>query len=271
MPEMETAYPLGYSRHEEERLVNQAEQLEGITREILLRAGLQPGMHVLDLGSGVGDVAITAARIVGESGTVVGVERAAASVLTAIRRSREARLDNVSFEQTELRDFRPTRTFDAIIGRFVLAYVAERVPVLHRLRKSVAPGGLLCFLELDMSEIAQRPPSDLFTHIRAAVLEGFAAGGAELDMGSKLYATIVEAGWPSPEMLSLQPVVGGPECRGYDDLAQAARSLALTGDGDMQIDTLAERLRVDAANNRRVLFMSRIVAAWSRAEQAKPA
>ena len=46
-------YPLGYSDHEARRLAEQGALLEDLTQDMLRRAGLQHGMHVLDMGCGV--------------------------------------------------------------------------------------------------------------------------------------------------------------------------------------------------------------------------
>lgn len=68
-------YPLGYSTQEAQRLADQAARLEEFT-DVLQRAGLRRGMQVLDIGSGVGDVSLLAARMVGSDGAVRGMERA---------------------------------------------------------------------------------------------------------------------------------------------------------------------------------------------------
>jgi hypothetical protein len=52
------AYLLGHSDRELERLRVQARFIEPITRRFFVDAGIAPGMRVLDVGSGVGDVAI---------------------------------------------------------------------------------------------------------------------------------------------------------------------------------------------------------------------
>jgi ubiquinone/menaquinone biosynthesis C-methylase UbiE len=58
-------YVLGHSNEEYERLVLQARILRPYTEKFFRAAGVTPGMRVLDLGSGVGDVALLAADIVG--------------------------------------------------------------------------------------------------------------------------------------------------------------------------------------------------------------
>jgi len=50
------AYVLGHSDQELARLSEQARIVEPITRRFFREAGLVPGMRVLDVGSGAGDV-----------------------------------------------------------------------------------------------------------------------------------------------------------------------------------------------------------------------
>ena len=62
------AYVLGHSDRELERLRLQAQLIDPITRQFLIEAGISPGMRVLDVGSGAGDVAFLAADLVGPPG-----------------------------------------------------------------------------------------------------------------------------------------------------------------------------------------------------------
>src|SRR5258708_19789388 len=75
-----TGYALGYTSTEHDRLIRQAARIEPILERLFRQAGIGPGQRVLDLGSGVGDVSMLAARLVGPSGEVVGIERAASSI-----------------------------------------------------------------------------------------------------------------------------------------------------------------------------------------------
>jgi ubiquinone/menaquinone biosynthesis C-methylase UbiE len=67
-------YALGSTDAEHERLIRQAARLAPLTERLFREAGIGPGQRVLDLGSGVGDVAMLVARLVGPSGEVVGIE-----------------------------------------------------------------------------------------------------------------------------------------------------------------------------------------------------
>ena len=65
MSEPNSRYPLGYSEEEARRLAAQGAFFEDLTGDVLHRAGIGPGMHVLDLGCGVGDVSFLAGGMVG--------------------------------------------------------------------------------------------------------------------------------------------------------------------------------------------------------------
>jgi SAM-dependent methyltransferase len=78
-------YMLGHSDKELARLGEQARIMGPITRRFFLEAGLAPGMRVLDVGSGAGDVSFLAADIVGDKGVIIGVDRSPIAVGTRRR------------------------------------------------------------------------------------------------------------------------------------------------------------------------------------------
>ena len=79
------------------RTIWQAARLAPCTERLFREAGIAAGQRVLDLGSGVGDVAMLVAQLVGPSGQVTGVERDSRSIARAKVRIAEAGLHNVSF------------------------------------------------------------------------------------------------------------------------------------------------------------------------------
>jgi ubiquinone/menaquinone biosynthesis C-methylase UbiE len=76
-------YALGHDELELERQKLQGEILHPYTRRMIRDCGIQPGMRVLDIGSGVGDVTMLLAEAVGPCGAVVGIDRGEAAVRVA--------------------------------------------------------------------------------------------------------------------------------------------------------------------------------------------
>jgi hypothetical protein len=69
----------------------QAAILRPITMRLLQGLGLSPGMKILDVGCGAGDVALLAAELVGESGEVVGIDRSESAIRAARARAATAK------------------------------------------------------------------------------------------------------------------------------------------------------------------------------------
>jgi 2-polyprenyl-3-methyl-5-hydroxy-6-metoxy-1,4-benzoquinol methylase len=264
-------YPLGYSEEEARRLAGQGALLGELTEDVLRRAALRPGMEVLDIGSGVGDVLQVAARMVGSDGSVLGVDRTSSSVQTARRRVATQGVGNARFEEADIATFETNRKFDVIVGRLSLLYLPDPSMVLRRLLRHLRPGGIVAFQEYDMSQVSQAPASELFMQARRWIIEAFKAGGAELDMGTKLYTTFLRAGLPPPSMIAATHVECGPTGPGFEYMTRVLRSLlpliersGIADVAEIGIDTLAARLRADAVANERVTFLPRVVGAWGR-------
>jgi tRNA A58 N-methylase Trm61 len=85
------------------------------TTALFQRAGVSEGMRVLDVGSGAGDVAIGLARMVGSSGSVVGIELDPPSVAVAERRAREAGFANVEILSGDVGTIDLPGPFDAAV------------------------------------------------------------------------------------------------------------------------------------------------------------
>jgi ubiquinone/menaquinone biosynthesis C-methylase UbiE len=266
------SYALGYSPGELNRLKLQGTFIRDLTEDVLHRAGLTQGMRVLDLGCGVGDVSLLAGEIVGPSGAVLGLDRSAEAIATAERRAVESgQCYWVRFAATELDDFVAEETFDAIIGRLILMYLPDTAATLRRFASHLRPGGIMAFQELAMPATKSIPEGPLYAKCRRWLLDAFEISGVQVEMGPRLFSTFLAAGLPLPQMIAAARVEGGPDAFAYDYLAETLRSLlplmerlGITTAEELDIDTLAERLRNEAIANSACMMLPPLVGAWTR-------
>ncbi|RWK47223.1 MAG: class I SAM-dependent methyltransferase [Mesorhizobium sp.] len=104
-----------------------------------------------------GDVAMLAGRLVRPNG-ILGIEQSAESVALATKRSAAAANVDVRFEVADINTYRPSADYDALVGRFVLPYLADPPGVLRRLASHVRPGGVVAFMEFDGAPPASTRP-----------------------------------------------------------------------------------------------------------------
>jgi ubiquinone/menaquinone biosynthesis C-methylase UbiE len=269
----EDTYPMGRSKAETERLIEQAGLFALPLRRLFEDAGLAPGMRVLDLGSGAGDVAMAAAELVGPSGEVVGVDMNAAILETARARTGAAGYANVHFLAGDLRDgVEVAGEFDALVGRYVLLYLEDPAAMLRPFVRRLRPGGVAAFQDtaVELSFVAQ-PPSPLLSLAVGWLGAGLRAAGARLWTGFGLYQVFQEAGLEAPRMRATASVGGGPDWEGYEHLAGGLRSLmpvlekhGIATAAQVGVDTLAERLRDEFVRERKAGMGLVLVDAWAR-------
>lgn len=266
-------YALGRTDDEHARLTEQANFLRPLTERFFRHAGIAPGMKVLDVGSGVGDVAFLLAEIVGPDGKVVGVDMDGAALEKARARAERLNLRNVEFVCGDLRTATLPGPFDAAVGRLVLLYFADPAAALAQVATHVRAGGIVAFQEMEMNAAAARVAygDTLFARVVEAVCGTFAAAGVRIHMASELLQTFVKAGLGKPQMLGEFVVGGGENFAGYSWLANTLRSLApmsrkvgisLEPVGDL--DTLAQRLREEGVKERRDFWSPPYVGAFVR-------
>ena len=257
------------SREEVDRPDLLARAFEPLTRALFVEAGLKPGMRALDVCSSVGDVAFLAREIVGADGHVTGFDSSAPSIAYANERASFRGVTNVHFVEERIDELPFEREFDAIVGRLVLMYRRDPVADLRSLVRCLRPGGLVVFQELDMLPGKTVPPLPVVDDVRAWLLDTFARAGLELEMGPKLYATFKEAGLNPPEM-RVDGFIGGAGSIAPALVANVARMLVPQAEalgsiapGQVQIETLEERMRADLEITRGVMSTPLLIGAWA--------
>jgi ubiquinone/menaquinone biosynthesis C-methylase UbiE len=268
------SYALQRAPAETRRLQVQAQMLKPATQRLFEQAGIGPGMRVLELGSGAGDVALLLAERVGPQGEVFGVEIDADILETARKRVREAGFTNVSFVNADIADLPLEGAFDAIVGRLIFIHLPSPVSALHRLSMMVRPGGIVAFQEYDMAHFtttAVHPPNTLAEQMFTWIGEAFRRVGLPLRMGLELYRAFLDAGLPAPQMLGEAMIITGTNQIGCRLGAETTRSLlplilkfGLATAEEVGIDTLEERMIEEAVEQGLVMRGPDVISAWTR-------
>ena len=272
---MAVEYVLGHTHRELDRLDLQGLIYRDVTERAFTDAGLRPGMRVLDLGCGSGDVSRLAAKQVGPEGSVLGVDLDASTVASARRRSEDAGISNTRFEQGDATAFGHEGPFDALVARFFLMHQTDPGKVLAEAAKAIKPGGVVVMIESNMNSLLEGvhsfPHSSLFDEVvkwKSAVVGQV---GADLGAGMRLGQTFQEAGLPAPTMRFEAMVEAHGDSPVYRYMAESVRSMlpmaqrhGIDGFTEARINQLAAALHAEVVEHGRVLMGWPVVAAWCR-------
>lgn len=263
-------YQLGSDEDELARLELQGRALAPATRMIFAAAGIRPGMRVLDLGCGAGDVAFVAADLVGPDGYVIGVDRSPEALARAHRRAEQRGLAQLRFVEGDIYDPAPGGPFDAIVGRLVLMYVPDPAEVLRRQATVLRAGGLVVPVEFDVPTARALPATPLESQAIAWLAAAFAKAGIQPSIGPRLWAILGAAGLCPLGMLGIQPHFGPDDPAGVALLAGIIRTAAplieRTGVAtaeEIGVETFAQRLRDELQRSSAVWAHPTLFSAWA--------
>jgi arsenite methyltransferase len=155
-------------------------------------AEIRQGDTVVDLGSGAGNDAFIARRIVGESGRVIGVDMTAEMIKRARGNNRKLGYENVEFLLGEIEHLPvEDETADVIISNCVLNLVPDKAKAFQEMFRIMKPGARFC-----VSDIV----------VRKALSE-------EVLKAAELYAGCVAGAIPKKEYLGLLRAAGFREVK----------------------------------------------------------
>ena len=263
-------YHLGYSDAEAERLIRQGRYINGMTEQFFRSSGIETGQRVLDVGSGVGEVALILSALVGPSGKVIGIERDGSSIGRARARLHEAGISNVEFIQADVSKFSTERVFDAVVGRYVLQFLPDPVEVLRSLAAMIRVGGIVAFQEVSFSPfVALSDHLPLRSKCVRLMRDAAIRAGVHVEMGPELYKAFQDASLPAPSMRFDMPLGRDPEFTRLlsdrlaitlQDPKNASGSVQEVGD----LSTLADRLKEEVERSNSVVPWIGLVGASCR-------
>jgi ubiquinone/menaquinone biosynthesis C-methylase UbiE len=255
---------------EQRRLVAQGAIFDPLTRRVLREAGLRPGMRVLDLGTGAGNVAVIAAELVGPTGTVVGIERDGDAVEDAQRHLAAAGATNVELRQGDVQTLDGVEGgFDAVVGRLVLMYLADPAEALREAAARTRPGGVICMHEADLTYGWSSPETPLWRQVRTWFLDTLDRAGVEPRMGFGLFPAFRAAGLPDPHLVLEAHVEGGAEASAWGwanvvaGVVPLMERLGVASRAEVDPATLADRLLAELTTAGGIMLGPPMIGAWS--------
>lgn len=179
-------------------------------REMLVSAGLRPGMRVLDVATGTGQVAGEAHHVLNGRGMVVGLD-ASEGMLAQARRAGVA--DALVLGRADALPF-ATGSFDFVSLGYAIRHVADLAAALDELRRVMAPGGTLLVLELTPP---QREPGRTLLRLYLGrvlpILSGVSTGNGDVRTLMRYHWETVEACVPPDAIVAAMRNTGLIESR----------------------------------------------------------
>lgn len=266
-----TPYVLGHTDPELERLERQGRFLHELTRDVFVRAGIGPGMRVLDFGAGAGDVSRILADLVGPTGRVYAVDRAPEAVERMGARFAALGIANVEPFVGEGDALATRGPYDAVVGRLVLLHQPDPAAAIVRLSSVLRPGGVMAFHEIEIQAgFWSSAPLPLFERSWGWIVDTFTRGGMATDIGTRIAAGFARAGMVAPHVVREGRVESGDPLA-YEFIARTVRTLlpvmvraGIARAEDVEIDTLEARLADEVAQSGASFIPVFFTAAWAR-------
>lgn len=182
--------------------------------QALLRAGLKPGMRVIDVGTGTGLVAREAVAIVGDPALVKGVDPSsgmmAQSTVPGGVELFQGRAESLPF---------PDASFDFLSMGYALRHISDISLAFSEFRRVLKPGGKICLMEITLPQ-SRTGRWLLKGYMRGVVPFISRLTGADRETARlwRYYWDTIEACVPNQQVVSTLKACGFDDARCYSHL-----------------------------------------------------
>ncbi|HUX94109.1 MAG TPA: arsenite methyltransferase [Bacteroidales bacterium] len=145
-------------------------------------AGIKPGDHILDLGSGAGNDCFVARALVGETGRVTGIDMTEQMIRKARENCKRQNFNNVEFVEGDIEAMPfAGNSFDVVISNCVLNLVPEKRKAFMEIFRVLKPGGHFCVSDVVIKgSLSERMQKD------AEMYAGCVSGASKMEDYLKL-------------------------------------------------------------------------------------
>ncbi len=164
------------------------------TLPLLHRAGIRPGLHCLDLGCGAGEVTFEIARLVGPTGSVVGMDMDSVKLEIARKRAVQQGVGNTDFRHVDVFAWDDDSLYDLIYVRFLLTHLPQCGRVLPKLLRALHPGGALAVEDMNLEGFVAVPPNAAHSRFLDLYREVVHRRGGDPNIGPKLLTMLTAVG-----------------------------------------------------------------------------
>lgn len=184
----------------------------------LIKSGLKPGMHVLEIGCGYAHSAIwLASQVAPNGGSVTAIDFSEATLNIARQNAKNAGITNIDFICLDISNINQLKTktpINFIYGRWVIEFCkSSPYQVLQDLYSILAPGGIFTyetgnFIDTGIKGVPENSVIDKWV---AMGLANFTRNGNELNMARRIPIDLEKLGYTHIKLERNHPTLSTPE------------------------------------------------------------
>ena len=254
-----------------ERLRILSRVMQASTLDVFERAGARPGLACLEVACGGGDVAFDLARIVAPGGSVIATDIDETKLELARLEAAAQGLTNLEFRLADIMkdDFPPQ--FDLVHARFLLTHLSNPGHALQTMRRALRHGGVMVVEDIDFQGYFCHPDCPALWRYVELYTQAVRRRGGDANIGQRLPALLLEAGFETVQMSVVQPAALAGETKlltpiTMENIADAVLEEQLAS--REEIDRLVDELYEYARSSGTIGCIPRVVQAWGLSEVA---